>query len=124
MTARRAPAALATHTTGRGGPRRPSRAVSTATPALSPGTSASTVAGGSESHAMPASPALSGDGPGGSTYHSPARSPRASTSTAPRGRNRRHAAGAPAATTRSARATAAATTPVHGGERRAVAPAP
>src|SRR2546429_7427807 len=62
-TARRLPSRSDSTTSGRGAPRRPSRAVSTTTAALSGASSTSPVTGGSESHAAPASAAASGEGP-------------------------------------------------------------
>src|SRR6266849_6939225 len=71
ISARRCPPLSDSTTTGRGGPRRASRAPSATVIALSEASSVSEVAGGSESHTTPASVAATGDGPGGCTYQSP-----------------------------------------------------
>src|SRR5205814_6329002 len=77
--ARRAPPTCDRTITGRAAPRRASRALSTTTAELSPGgtgaRSDTAAAGGSESHATPASAPASGDGSGACTYQSPSRPP-------------------------------------------------
>src|SRR5438093_12865704 len=75
MTARRAPPRWDNVTTGRGGPRRASRAASATVVELSGASSATDVAGGSESHTTPASaPARAEDPVGdGCRYQSPSR---------------------------------------------------
>ena len=124
--ARRAPPPGERTITGRAAPRRASRAVSATTAELSPAggraTSDTAAAGGSESHATPASVPASGDGSGGCTYQSPSW-PRCvdHVSTAPftgEG-NRSSTAGSPTRTTRRAPATARATSVEETGVRPA-----
>src|SRR6266705_1995588 len=108
--ARRAPPRSDSTTTGRGGPRRASRAVSATIVPLSGASSLSEVAGGSESHATPPSAPARGEGPGGWMYQSPScRRPSGHRSTAPPGARRAKVAGSPASITSRAAATARAT---------------
>src|SRR5438094_4203416 len=102
IMARRRPSRSDKSSTGRGGPRRASRAVSATTAELSGADerSARDAAGGSESHATPASAAASEDAPGGCTYQSPSvRLVAGQSSIAPLGANAVNAAGSPASIT-------------------------
>src|SRR5690349_18326753 len=112
IRARRRPSRSDNRSTGRGGPRRASRAVSATTAELSICEAASTSddAGGSESHATPASAVARGDAPGGCTYQSPSCRPvPGQDSIAPFGANPANVAGSPASITSCAAATARVT---------------
>src|SRR5204863_4675751 len=112
ITARRAPARSDSATIGRAGPRRARRAASAIVVELSGTSSTRDVAGGSESHATPASAPVSGEGPegGGCTYQSPSRRRvPGQRSTAPLGLKRLNDVGSPASMTSAAPATARAT---------------
>src|SRR5438105_3429442 len=127
--ARRAPPGCDSTITGRAAPRRARRAVSTTTAALSPvggrARSDTAAAGGSESHATPASAPASGDGSGARTYQSPSW-PRwvGHVSTAPLVGNRSSAAGSPIRTTSRAPATACAAAAAETGVRPAASRQP
>ena len=114
ITARRRPSRSESSSTGRGGPRRASRAVSATTAELSIwAASARDAAGGSESQAIPASAVASGEGPGVCTYQSPSCRPpppaAGQSRVAPFGANPLNAAGSPASITSCAEAKARAT---------------